>query len=160
MQYIILIILFTLAQALFIGHIHVFGIATPLFYAYYPMLFHRGYPRWAQLLLSFLQGLAVDMFFNTPGLAAMTTTLVGFAQPYILELFLKKEDAPDLRPSIKNMGFLSFFAYAFILTLLFTLVFFALEAFSFDDPLLCLASAGGSMLLTLLLILTVDTLRR
>ncbi len=160
MLYILLIIVFSLAQALFLGRIHVFGAVVPLLYAYFPMLFRRGYPRWAQLLLCFFMGLSVDIFSNTPGLAATTTTLVGFAQPYLLELYLKKEDAPDYAPGIRTMGFWKFFSYVLILTMLFTLTFFTLEAFSFHNPLEWLISVIGSTLLTLALILVVDSLRR
>ena len=48
MRYALLIIAFSLVQALFLNHIHIFGVATPLLYVYLPLLFQRGYPRWAQ----------------------------------------------------------------------------------------------------------------
>ncbi len=160
MQYIILIIVFGLAQALFLEHIHVFGVATPLLYVYLPLLIQRGYPRWAQLLLCFAMGLVADMFTNTPGLACASLTLVGFLQPYLLELYLKKEDDPAFRPSIANMGFGTFLSYSFFLTLIYCITFFTLEVFSFADWLMWLGSIVGSLVLTLLLIITIDSLRR
>lgn len=160
MSYILLIIVFGLAQALFFEHIHVFGVATPMLYVYLPLLVQRGYPRWAQMLLCFVMGLVVDMFTNTPGLACASLTLVGFLQPYLLELYLKKEDDPAFRPSIANMGFGKYLSYSFFLTLVYCIAFFTLEAFTFTDWLMLIESAAGSLVLTLLLIITIDSLRR
>lgn len=160
MSYIILIIVFGLVQALFFEHIHVFGVATPMFYVYLPLLVRRDYPRWALMLLCFVMGLVVDMFTNTPGLACASLTLVGFLQPYLLELYLKKEEDPAFRPSIANMGFGKFLSYSFFLTLVYCIAFFALEAFTFTDWLMWIESAAGSLVLTLLLIITIDSLRR
>lgn len=160
MSYIILIIVFGLVQALFFEHIHVFGVATPMFYVYLPLIVRRDYPRWALMLLCFVMGLVVDMFTNTPGLACASLTLVGFLQPYLLELYLKKEDDPAFRPSIANMGFGKFLSYSFFLTLVYCIAFFALEAFTFTDWLMWIESAAGSLVLTLLLIITIDSLRR
>lgn len=131
-----------------------------MFYVYLPLLVQRGYPRWALMLLCFVMGLVVDMFTNTPGLACASLTLVGFLQPYLLELYLKKEDDPAFRPSIANMGFGKFLSYSFFLTLVYCIAFFALEAFTFTDWLMWIESAAGSLVLTLLLIITIDSLRR
>ncbi|MDO4171450.1 MAG: rod shape-determining protein MreD [Prevotellaceae bacterium] len=160
MHYILLAIVFVLVQALLLGRIHIYGVATPLFYVYLPMLFHRGLPRWVCLLLCFFTGVVIDMFCNTPGLAAVSLTFVGFIQPPLLELYLKREDDPAFRPSIKTLGFWKFLTYALLLVLLFCLLFFSLEAFSFNHWLIWLESVSGSLLLTLILILTVDSLRR
>ena len=160
MRYIFFIIIFGLIQSLFLNHIHVFGVATPLLYVYLPLLFHRSYPRWAQMLLCFIMGLAMDMFTNTPGLAAASLTFIGFIKTYLLELYLKREDDPDFQPSISSMGFGRYLSYAFFLTLIYCLLFFSLEAFSFTHWLLWIESVAGSLTLTLILILTIDSLRR
>lgn len=131
-----------------------------MFYVYLPLLVRRDYPRWALMLLCFVMGLVVDMFTNTPGLACASLTLVGFLQPYLLELYLKKEDDPAFRPSIANMGFGKFLSYSFFLTLVYCIAFFVLEAFTFTDWLMWIESAAGSLVLTLLLIITIDSLRR
>ena len=76
-----------LVQALVFNHIHLFGYATILLYVYFVVMLPRNYPRWAALLWSFALGLSVDMFTNTPGMAAAALTLTGFLQPYLLQLF-------------------------------------------------------------------------
>ena len=66
--------LFFLAQVIVLGRIHLFHYATPLFYVYFVAMFPRNYPKWSVLLWSFLLGLIIDIFSNTPGLAASVMT--------------------------------------------------------------------------------------
>lgn len=160
MQYILLIIALTLLQVLFLNNIHVFDVATPLLYVYLPLLFRRGMHRWLQMPLCFITGLAADMFTNTPGLAAASLTLIGFLQPYLLELYLHDDDDENYKPSVANMGFTKYLSYAALLILAYCTVFFTLEAFSFTHWLQWIESIVGSTVLTLILILTIDSLRR
>lgn len=160
MIYVILIILFALLQALLLGRIHIFGVVSPLLYVYFALLFPRGYSRWLQMVLCFAMGLAVDMFENTPGLAAASMTLIAFLQPGVFELFLKKEDSDELRPGINTMGFTKFLTYVLMLVTLYCVVFFSLEAFMNIDWTEWLISIGGSTLLTVITILIIDSVRR
>ena len=80
-----LFLLFLVAQVLVLGRIHLFHCATPLFYVYFVTMFARNYPKWALLLWGFFLGLLVDVFYNTPGLAAGSLVLIAAIQPYWLE---------------------------------------------------------------------------
>lgn len=95
---IIFIIVLLLVQTLLLNHISVFGCATPLLYVYFALTIQRGESKWATLLWCFAMGLPVDIFSNTPGVAAAAMTLVGFLQPYVIELFAPRDSAEDLRP--------------------------------------------------------------
>lgn len=70
-------IVLCLVQVLVLNHINLLGCATPLLYIYFIMLFRRGFPQWGILLWSFLIGLCIDMFSNTPGVAAASATFLG-----------------------------------------------------------------------------------
>ena len=48
-------------------------------------------------------GLAVDMFNNTPGVAAASTTLIGFLQPWLIELFLPREAEDNIKSAGKSL---------------------------------------------------------
>ena len=52
-------------QILFLNHIRLFNIATPMLYIFFVITFHRNTPKWALLLWSFALGLAIDVFSNT-----------------------------------------------------------------------------------------------
>lgn len=105
-------------------------------------------------------GLSVDMFANTPGLAAASMTLIGFIQPYILGLYLSEEDNADLMPGFSTLGTTKFATYAFILVTIYCIVFFSLEAFTGARWMDWLISIAGSLVLTLTFIFTIDSVRR
>lgn len=149
-----------LAQVLVLNHIHLFHCALPLLYVYFLLPVPRGTARWSILVWGFALGLAVDCFSNTPGVGAAATTLTAFLQPYVLELFLNRDSADNLLPSFRSLGWGKYTAYAAILILVHTLSYFALEAFEFYNPLQWLASVGGSFVLTLLLTLVIENMRK
>lgn len=148
-----------LVQALVLNNIHLFNCATPMLYVYIVLLFPRNFPRWASLVSSFTMGLCVDIFSNTPGVAAASMTLIGFLQPYVLMLFLPRESAEDLIPSMKSLGYGKFIGFTLILVAVYCLVFFALEAFNFDNGIHWLECVGGSFALTSILLFTIDHFR-
>lgn len=156
-----LIVFFALimVQALVLNRIQLFHCAMPLLYVYFAVIFPRGYPRWAALLWSFVMGVTVDMFANTPGVAAASMTLVGFLQPFLIGLFLPRDAEEDIPASAKKLGWGRFACLSGILVVIFCLVFFALEFFSFFNWLYWLACAIGSALLTFVLIMSLESLR-
>lgn len=157
---VLLFAILLLAQVLVLNHIHLFDCATPLLYVYVVLQFRRNYPRWSILLVSFLLGLLVDIFSNTPGVAAASMTFLGFLQPYVLAMFLNRDSDEDLQPSMKSLGFAKFFYYAAALVVVYCAIFFTIETFSFFNGLLWLECVGGSAMLTVLLILAIENSRR
>lgn len=70
----LLFALLCVVQALVLNHIHLFGCATPLLYIYFIMLFRRNTQPWIILVSSFLLGLCIDTFSNTPGVSSGAAT--------------------------------------------------------------------------------------
>ena len=157
---VLLFAILLLAQVLVLNHIHLFDCATPLLYVYVVLQFRRNYPRWGILLVSFLLGLVVDIFSNTPGVAAASMTFLGFLQPYVFAMFLNRDSDDDLQPSMKSLGFAKFFYYAAVLVVVYCAIFFTIETFSFFNGLLWLECVGGSAMLTILLILAIENSRK
>lgn len=154
------ILALTLVQVLILNHVHLFGVATPLLYVYFVILIRRNYPRWASLLWSFALGLLIDIFANTPGVASGTLTFVAFVQPYLLQPFIPRDSPDDLEPGLRTIGTAQFCYYSLIMILMFCIVFFTLEMFSFFNILLWLECVGGSTAVTFLLILVIENARR
>ncbi len=159
-QRIVAFVVLVVVQALVLNHIHLFGVATPLFYVYFVLLFRRNHPKWIILLTSFLLGLCVDVFSNTPGLAAASMTFIAVLQPYILEPFIPRDSEDNLKPGMRTLGVSRFIYYTIVMVFLYNVAFFSLEAFNFFNWLQWLLSIGGSTLLTVVLILVVENLRR
>lgn len=153
-------VILCLAQALVLNHINLFGCATPLLYVYFILLFRRGFPRWAVLLWSFLTGLCVDIFSNTPGVAASSATLLGLLQPYLLNLFIPRDSPEDLMPSMKSLGVARYIYYTFICVLIYNTLFFTVESFNFFNWIQWLKNIGGSTALTVILILAIENVRK
>ena len=149
-----------LAQALVLNHIHLFGYATPLLYVYFVVSFPRNYPKWGILLWSFLLGLNVDAFSNTPGVAASAMTLIGLLQPYVLELFMQRDSEDDFQPSINSMGAGKYIYFSLLLTFIYCIVFFTVEMFTFFNWLQWILNIVASTIISLLLIVVIDNLRR
>ena len=156
---IIWFIVLCVVQALVLNHIHLFGFAIPLLYVYFVMLFRRNTPRWVILLWSFLLGLFIDTFSNTPGVAAASTTALGAAQPFLLNLFLPRDSAEDLKPGMGTLGVSSFVYYTLICVFFYCLLFFSLEAFNFFNWQRWLECIGGSTVLTVILIVVLEVVR-
>lgn len=148
-----------MAQVLILNHIHLFDIAIPLLYVYFTITFRRGTPKWMILLWSFALGLAIDVFSNTPGLASGSLTLIAAIQPYLLELFVPRDSMENLEVSISSLGVGKFITFSAVLLVVYCLVFFALEAFSFYNWEYWLVCAGASSLLTFVLMMAIESVR-
>ena len=147
------------AQVLILNHVHLLDVAMPLLYIYFAITFRRGFPRWIILLSCFFMGLIVDMFSSTPGLAAGTMTLVGFIQPFLVERTAPRDSAGDMEISVATMGFGGFAFLSGVITAIYCLVFFTLEAFSFFEWFVWLERIIASSLLTWILILAIESVR-
>lgn len=148
------------AQVLVLGNIHLFGFATPLPYIYMLMMLPRDCPRYALLLWGFTMGLIIDVFMNTPGVAAATMTLLAMLRPFILEPFIPRDSDEDMLPTMSSLGNRSYFYYCLICTVMYCAVFFALEIFCIYDYLQWIKSTVGSSILTIALILAIESMRR
>ena len=156
----VLFVAFVLAQALVLGRIHLFHCATSLLYVYFVTLFPRNYPKWGVLTWAFVMGLAVDIFSNTPGLAAASLTAVAAIQPYFFALFVPRDAAETMEPSLLNLGPTKYIYYIVTLVTIYCLLFFTREMFNFDNLLEWLMSVLGSIIVTLALIFTFEIAKR
>ena len=157
---IVLFVVLLLLQVLVLNHIHLFNCATPLLYVYIAMKFSRSSSRWSVLLLSFLMGLIIDIFQNTPGVAMATMTFIGLIQPRVLEVFMQQDSEADIVPIMRTLGVTKFSYYSFVITFMYCLVFFTLETFTFFNWLQWLETVAASTLLTYILILVLENIRR
>ena len=155
-----LFIILCAVQILILNHIHLFDVATPFLFVYFAISFRRNSPKWAVILWCFAMGLAVDVCSNTPGLAAGSLTIVGLIQPYLMELFTPRDSVDDLECSVLTLGMGKYALLATILLFVFSLFFFALEAFTFFNWIYWLICTCSSTALTLVLILAIESIRK
>ena len=156
---IMMFVVLLLVQVLILNHIHLFQIATPLLYVYFVLTFRMDTPKWVVLTSSFGLGLLIDIFSNTAGMAAGSMTLIAMVQPYLLQFLAPRDAGDNIQASAASLGFGKFAFLCTVQVFVYCFLFFALEAFSFFDWQLWGLRALGSALLTLLMILAIESVR-
>ncbi len=146
-------ILLILIQGLIIKNIDLSTYVNPFPYVLFILLLPFDAPAWLVLILGFITGIAVDMFYNTPGVNAAACTFMAFSRHYILRLLSPREGYEfTMQPGIYSMGSPWFISYAGILILMHHLFLFYLEVFRFSEFFHTLATVILSSLATLLLV--------
>ena len=155
----VMFVVLLVVQVLVLNHVWLLNVATPLLYVYFAITFPRNTEKGEVLGWCFFLGLLIDIFSNTPGLAAGTLTLIGMTQTYLVEFFVPRDSVENLEVSAATLGWGKFSMLSGILTLIYCLLFFILEAFNFFDWQLWILRAVCSAVLTLLLMLAIESVR-
>jgi len=131
-KYIIMFVALVLVQVLILNNIQVSGLINPYVYILFILLLPFTIPGYLLLGLSFLLGISIDIFNNTPGIHAGATVLLGFLRPGIAQLISSREIIEKGNtPNMTQLGFASFLKYTVIAVLVHHLFLFYAEAFSF-----------------------------
>lgn len=149
-----------LLQVLILNHVHILGYATPLPYIYLLLILPGDTPRWAYVAIGFIMGLIIDLFTNTPGVAAGATCLTGLLVPAFLNISTSNDiHDENFFPSCKSMEWTSFIKYVLLATIVQTVSFFSLEAFSFIKWQSLFINITGSTVLTTLILIAFELIR-
>jgi rod shape-determining protein MreD len=133
-KYVIMFVVLVLAQVAILNNIQVSGFINPYIYILFILLLPFSTPGYLLLLLSFLIGITVDIFSNTPGINAGASVLLGFARPGLARLVTSREiiEKGGL-PGLNQIGFSSFLKYVTFAVLIHHFFLFFAEAFSLTD---------------------------
>ena len=133
---------------------------TPYLYFIFILWLPFGTNRLTTTLLGFAIGYSLDMFTNTPGLHAAAATLIGYLRPTILNILLAQEATEELtkEPSIGAMGWGPFVFYIFILTFIHHFYLVLLEWLQFGNFSYFIGKVFFTSLMSVLLILLVELL--
>ena len=151
-------LLLILVQGFFLNQVNFMGYATPMISIFFLLVFQRGSSRFSLLLWGFFLGLAMDLFTNTPGVGAASCTLLGMIQPLLLEMFLPRDCAEDLSPSIKELGLAKFCGYLLLSTFIFYGAYYLLLAFSLAHLESLAINIVGGTLFSFVLMLGLNSL--
>lgn len=153
-------VLLCVAQVLICNHIHFLGYATPLLVIYFIVTARNDEARSLLLAEAFLIGLVMDISTNTPGMASAAFTLTALIAPLLLQHIADPERIDDtFSPSVKEMGWWRFMAYALVITLLSSTVYYLIAWFSFAAFSEVILNTVGSTATTLLLIAACERVR-
>lgn len=149
-------VLLLIVQVLIFSRIHLYGYATACIFIIFIIKLPRHTTRNEILIWSFLFGLGVDIFSNTPGLNAAATTLLGFVRNPLLMAFTQKGTTDDFIPGVRSLTWSRYMVYSLLCTSIFFTALFTLELFTVASPLTLLTSVVASTILTMLFTIVIE----
>ncbi|MBK9461048.1 MAG: rod shape-determining protein MreD [Sphingobacteriales bacterium] len=121
-----------LFQVLILNQVEINGLLTPYIYIMAIMMLPFDTPMWLVLSAAFVAGISVDLFSNTIGMHAAAAVLIAYTRQYAIAYNATVGSDEFVNyPNLSNMGFVWFFTYATILSIIYHFVFFTIEIFSF-----------------------------
>ena len=157
-QFVILFFLLVLAQAI-CSKICLFNVAVPIIFIYFIIRLPLSLGVKWLMTLSFFIGLVIDIFNNSPGMNALSCVILAISKRPVFRLYFPREDdITDTIPSIDSLGLSVYFRFMSSLTLIYCALLFGIQAFSLMNIGLTLLRIAASSLLSIILILGIDSL--
>lgn len=159
LKFALLFILLLLFQVLICNHIAIFNVAVPIIFIYFlirlPISMGQGW----LFTLAFLLGLCVDISVDTPGVNALSCTLLAALKRPIYYAYVPRDDKTQyLIPSISSLGIGTYCKFLLTLVAIYCLLVFSIEYFNFADVKEVVILSASSSLLTFIILLAIDCL--
>jgi hypothetical protein len=152
-------IVYIALQVFFISNLVVFDVAFCFVYIAFLLLLPFDTSSVLLLLIGFLTGLLVDVFYNTLGIHAAACLLIAYLRPYVIILITPRGGYDqNSKLSLQGMGFEWFALYVLILTFIHHLVLFFVEASRLDLFFLTVLKAISSTIFTCIIIFLIQYL--
>ncbi len=148
-----------LLQVLLLNNIQIAGVINPFLYIYFIIALPIHTNRISLVFIGFALGLVIDVFSNTWGVHAMATTLIAFLRPYIFRVVSTQEELDKVMPRFRTMG-ANYVKYIVLMVFIHHLFLFLLEAFSFQYFWIVFVKTLVSSLITIILIFTLEKVRK
>lgn len=157
-QIILLTVVLTLLQVV-CNKIILFNVATPIIFIYVLLRLPMNMPKVWVFTFAFALGLTVDIFGNTPGMNALSCTLVSAVRTPVFYLYVLREDDMNTAfPSITSLGVGNYFKYMSTMVVLYCTLLFFIQAFTLNNALLTIERMLCSSLLSVVLLMGIDSL--
>lgn len=158
-NYILLFIALVVSQAVLFNNLVLFNCAVPMVFLFLlieiPITFNVN----LLLTVAFLLGLSVDIFQDTPGLNALTCSIVAFMRKWIFHLYVPRdEEANAHRICINTVGMSTFLKYMVTMAVIYCTICFTLEAITYADVHRLVLRIVMSTLFTFVVIFALDSL--
>jgi rod shape-determining protein MreD len=149
-------VFFILLQVWALNNVHLFRIVEPFLYVYIIVKFPVRMSRTQTIVFSFLSGLVIDVFSNTPGMHAAACSLAGFLRDPLMKAFVDREQSENATPSYHTFGMGAFMRYAASLVVIHHLTLYLIESVSLFDPAFLFLRIFASVILTTLCIFVAE----
>ncbi len=152
-KYPLLFVVVVLLQVLIFNQIHLGGFLNPFLYVLFILLLPLSTPRYLVLILSFILGMTIDWFSNSPGLHASASVLMGYMRSPVIGLITMKESDQSDYPGLRQTGWGWFLTYSAMLVLIHHFFLFFVEIFSFENFFRTVMRSFASSVFTLVIII-------
>lgn len=149
-------VIVVLVQVLILNNIHFLRVATPFLYLYFILKMPIGMLKTHVIFFSFLIGLMIDIFSNTPGMHAASCAFLGLFRGMLIQLLIGKELPDGVYPSYRTFGTAGFLRYVLVFVVVHHVVLFLIESLTLFDPLFLMIRIVTSVLTTTLLICIIE----
>ena len=153
-------VILVLIQGVIIGQIQVSRYAVPLLYVVFILKLPSDTGHKKLLFYSFLIGLCVDIFGNTPGLNATASLWLAMARPLLLRWQTSRDASESFIPGIKSMRTAPYFRYVLPSVLLHSLILNTVDAFSLVKASEILFASLADTAVTVALIMIIEFVGR
>jgi rod shape-determining protein MreD len=122
-----------LIQVLVLNNILLFDKVNPYIYIAFIFIYPFKKNRFPIISLAFLLGLFIDMFSDSGGVHAFSTTFIAFIRPYFFRTIFQKTELDYEFFDLKLESFGKVFNFIVILTFIHHFLLFSLLNFSFQN---------------------------
>lgn len=162
--YILIFIIMIAAQALIFNNIMLFNVAMPIVFIYLIIRLPLSLSTNWLLTLSFLLGLSIDLFSDTPGVNSLACTLLAVMKKPVFFAYVTRDDkTKEAEPTLATLGLVPYCKYLLTMTGIYCLLDFSIEYFNFanvkDIAVMTLASTALSFALILAMDCIIDSRR-
>lgn len=156
---IFLFIVLVAAQAVFFNNLVLFNVAVPLVFIYLIITLPITMNESLALTIGFITGLCVDILSDTPGINALSSTLLTALRRPVFHLYVSTDDdLADQRPLPRTMGTPAFLKYAGTMTVIYCFMVFTIEALEVFNLRLYLLRVLCSSVFTFIILYAIASL--
>lgn len=129
LEFFVLLLVLLVLQGFVFARIDIYGLVNPYVYIMVLLLLPMSVRGWQTLFIGFALGAIMDFMTGNCGLHTICTTWLAFVRPMVLH-FTAGRDEVELGglPVSRRIGTGRFMSYVMVMSLLFAIPFFALEA--------------------------------
>lgn len=159
LKYIFMFIVLVLVQVLLCNHLVLFRVAVPFLFIYFIISLPMNLPRNWLLTLSFLIGFCVDIFSDTPGVNSLACTILAILKTPVFYAYVPHDDkAKVMHPTIATLGWPAYSKYLMTMSMVYCLLAFSIEYFSFSNVKDIVIASAASGLFTFVINLALGSL--
>ena len=152
-------LIFLSLQVLLLRNLVLFDTAFCYLYIGFLLFLPIQMPKVLLLVLAFLSGLTIDIFYDTIGINAAASVLLAYLRPYVLLVLTPRDDYEKSDSvNVHVMGWRWFSVYTLFLVFIHHLALFFLELGSFREVGFTLVKVVVSTIFTFLVLVIIQLL--